>query len=231
MNSSPRSLEEALGKAIAENDPFSVKNLLKAGANLNHRFGPYKTISKLKHIWEVATQRITDTYLTPQYDYTMDPLQYAAACPENDPAIVRLLIRFGADVNSRDEGGRTPLIWAAEYSNIKAVKQLLDHGAEIDAQENDGTTALLTATNGNDVKLATVLLDRGANIELHDAEEWTPLLRAISVKSLPMVELLVSRGANVKARTSIDWSPLQLALHYKLPKIVQVLERAWAANR
>jgi len=43
--------------------------------------------------------------------------------------IVKLLIEsHGADVNSRDEDGRTPLGWAREKKNVDVANFLIDKG-------------------------------------------------------------------------------------------------------
>lgn len=56
------------------------------------------------------------------------PLHYAATGPE--PALVRLLIERGADVDARSPNGTTPLMMAAQYGSEDNVKVLLERGAD-----------------------------------------------------------------------------------------------------
>ncbi|CAN0503249.1 unnamed protein product, partial [Ectocarpus sp. 8 AP-2014] len=61
--------------------------------------------------------------------------------------VVEALLRAGADVNSRDEADRTPLIYAATSSTTGAVKTevvkaLLDAGASPDLEDSNGEAAL-----------------------------------------------------------------------------------------
>ena len=45
-------------------------------------------------------------------------------------AVVKLLLEKGADVESKDDVGQTPLSWAARGGHKAVVKLLLEKGAE-----------------------------------------------------------------------------------------------------
>ncbi len=62
-------------------------------------------------------------------------LQYTA------PAIIKALLAAGAEVEARDEGGDTPLPYAALLSDGPAViTTLLDAGADAAAEDAEGLT-------------------------------------------------------------------------------------------
>ena len=46
----------------------------------------------------------------------------------------------GADVMARDEYGRTPLHWAAQYGTPATIQPLLDAGADAKAKDKEGKT-------------------------------------------------------------------------------------------
>ena len=44
-------------------------------------------------------------------------------------AVVKLLLKKGAELEAKDKDGQSPLLWAAEEGHEAAVKLLLEKGA------------------------------------------------------------------------------------------------------
>ena len=74
---------------------------------------------------------------------------------------VAALISHGADVNARDQYGRTPLMRASGYGRAKVVEALLDAGADkqLKATSGDweGKTALDLARDENKGDVVAIL--------------------------------------------------------------------------
>jgi hypothetical protein len=84
----------------------------------------------------------------------------------NGPAVVRLLVTAGAEVNVRFTGSHreTPLHWAASSDDVEVLDALLDAGADIEAVGGviaDGTP-LTDASVFGQWRAARRLLERGA---------------------------------------------------------------------
>jgi len=62
-----------------------------------------------------------------------------------DKAMVKDLLDAGANVNVKDEAGRTPLTEAAWNGHTETIKLLLERGADPNIKKNDGQTALSLA--------------------------------------------------------------------------------------
>ncbi|KAH9970076.1 ankyrin repeat-containing domain protein [Russula compacta] len=96
--------------------------------------------------------------------------------------VVRVLIELNADVNSRDNEGKTPLNRLLCISHgdggFELAKFLLDHGADADTVDNEGSTLLHAASSRGCVKVVQLLLERGGNIHVQNEMGRTPLHRA-----------------------------------------------------
>ncbi|MEP1767396.1 MAG: ankyrin repeat domain-containing protein [Sulfitobacter sp.] len=68
---------------------------------------------------------------------------HVAAMLNSDPEMIRILIKFGAKVNSVDDEGQTPLHFAAMSNlNPDIISVLVDNGAAINLQDMYGNTPL-----------------------------------------------------------------------------------------
>src|SRR5271166_626053 len=91
------------------------------------------------------------------------------AAENGNEALVRLLIRHGANVDARDNRGATPLMLACDSGylgrtkNSSVVLLLLDSGADPNARDSDGKTAfglVRRSRDDEDRKIAELLMDR-----------------------------------------------------------------------
>ncbi|HVR07404.1 MAG TPA: ankyrin repeat domain-containing protein [Thermoanaerobaculia bacterium] len=90
-------------------------------------------------------------------------------------AVLVRLIQRGANVNSQDRGGRSPLIAAVLMNRLDSAGLLLAAGADVNHQDRHGQTALFYAADGGFLKLAQLLLERGANPALANDNGVTPM--------------------------------------------------------
>ncbi len=94
---------------------------------------------------------------------------------EMDMSKIQDLIKMGADVEAKDERGRTPLHWASFWNHIETAKLLLERGADLEAKTNSGMTPLHWASYKDNIELAKLLLDAGADMNAEDNYGMTPL--------------------------------------------------------
>jgi ankyrin repeat protein len=72
-----------------------------------------------------------------------------------------LLIRHGANVNSANRDGSTPLMAAVARGSDVIVTALLDAGAQVTAKDKTGQTALDIAIAGKKFSTARILEEVG----------------------------------------------------------------------
>jgi hypothetical protein len=134
----PNTKDDYLRQAILEEDPRWVKMYLEEGAN------PNITILG-DHEYLPASE------LVPAIIY--------AARYIKSPAIMKLLVKNGVSIEQKYNTA-TPLIEAAEWGNLSAVRFLLNEGANINATIGSGVTALGYAVLNEDIPMIKLMLDK-----------------------------------------------------------------------
>jgi ankyrin repeat protein len=116
-------------------------------------------------------------------------LHIAAARDRND--IVEMLLKFGALVNVKSDGGWTPLHNACEKGLADIVQILLSREADENARLLNGMSPLHLAAQGGHLEVVKLLLQR-KNIKraTRDTFGFTPFLRAAQHKHKDIVYLL-----------------------------------------
>jgi hypothetical protein len=61
------------------------------------------------------------------------------------PQVLAMLLSAGANPNTKDENGSTPLIWAASSCPLEAITILINAGANVNAKAKGGATPLMMA--------------------------------------------------------------------------------------
>jgi ankyrin repeat protein len=120
--------------------------------------------------------------------------------------VIRLLINRGANIESVDEIGNTPLLTACWEGNVVMAIELIDKGANVNAKNIGDMTALHYITNiDKNINVVKRLLEEGADVNAKTKWNCTPLSFAceriipgnLLSSCIEMVKLLLSRGANM----------------------------------
>jgi hypothetical protein len=119
---------------------------------------------------------------------------HQAAC-YGSTACVRLLLRAGADVNTRANSGATPLHIASEYGRVDAAKVLLRAGANLEARNQKADTPLRIAIFEGHRDVALALLRAGAAVTVLRAAWIKPKNKALHDY---MVDLIHDGGWNAR---------------------------------
>jgi ankyrin repeat protein len=136
--------------------------------------------------------------------------------------ILRLVGR-GANVNAKDNQGKTPLMEATRAGHADTAKLLLSKGAKPNAQDKYGLTALMEAVSGHGADMVKLLLDNGADPNKADGAGWTALMRAAWKGDVETVALLITAGADVNAKDAYGKTAFQRAVEMGRCKVASLL--------
>jgi len=79
------------------------------------------------------------------------------AIANNHVEVSKVLVKRGADVNHRYEGGVSPLMEASLNGNLELVRFLLENGADSTTKTGDGKTPMSFAKEKNHVEVVEAL--------------------------------------------------------------------------
>jgi ankyrin repeat protein len=137
------------------------------------------------------------------------PLNIAAV--GNSPtslAKVAFLLKSGANVETVNYWGLTPLLSATSIGGYEAVRLLVRHGANLEARSRSQRTALLEAVYRDFDYVAKILIDLGADIEVQDISGVSPLGYAAIRGDPDLTALLLQRHASTESKDNEGRTPL-----------------------
>ena len=138
------------------------------------------------------------------------------AVRENRPAVVRVLIARGANVNAKTRVGAAPP-WVLPNSQPGFGHGIgIVRGGSPDRGRRGpipgGMSPLQYAARDGRLDIAKMLIEAGADVNQREANDITPLLSSITNNHPDVARYLIERGADIKA---VDWygrSPLWAAV-------------------
>ncbi|XP_056008710.1 uncharacterized protein LOC125661395 isoform X2 [Ostrea edulis] len=130
-------------------------------------------------------------------------LPLSAACNGGHIAIVKELVKLGADVNLQDGHLNTPLIAACEGGHISIVKELVKLGTDVNPQ-NRVDTPLIAACRGGHITIVKELVKLGADVNPQNRLGDTPLIDACQGGHISIVKELVKLGTDVNPQNRVD---------------------------
>lgn len=143
---------------------------------------------------------------------------------EAEPELLEMLLKAGADVNSKDKFGQTPLVSLAMSSrwNPSNAELLIKYGADVNSQDNNGRTALLFAAADGRRDLVRLLLEAKADHNVINDDLETPLMLAAK-KCDECTKLLIEHGAEIDRKGKHGVTALMLAIKKWNFEVVQRL--------
>ena len=159
---------------------------------------------KAKESW-ILKHKVDVSYVFTHYERRWD--ETPAECFKD---CVRILLKFGADMNKATSNGWTPLMVASLDGNKDIMKLLIESGADVNTVSENGWTPLITAVVGNQLDCAKSLIEAGADVNIQVSFGCVALNRkknalgfAVDIGNVEMVKCLL--------QSAIQLFPLQMA--------------------
>ncbi|KAJ5766674.1 uncharacterized protein N7511_004290 [Penicillium nucicola] len=178
-------------------DELGIRNMLRAGANVNLR----------------SPNRAQSTAL----------LKAVAA---KHTHAVQILLENGALPDAVDARSRRPLALATNgRSNVDITKLLLDHGARVNSAALDKHAPLLEAVRSNQECKVELLLKHGADSHVVEGRTGMNLLHIAAWKNATpgIMKRLIDTGIQVESQDYRGRTPLQVAAEHSCTRAVRVL--------
>ena len=159
---------------------------------------------------------------------------FLIALSRGHEAVARLMLERGAEVNSRDRRGGTPLHEAVRQGKIDLVRDLVARGADLHARtetppgppspfRTGGMTPFLTAAESGNVAMMRELIALGADPKAKTPDGAGGMLLAAASRKLEAVKLMLELGADVNEARRSGGTALHTATRFGANDIIQHL--------
>ncbi|KAF2830250.1 hypothetical protein CC86DRAFT_240039, partial [Ophiobolus disseminans] len=167
IEANDRSGQTALVYAVQKQNLLLVKQLIEKGANVNTQDKTQRT-PLIEACLLVGDPAPVDGGSGEAHDARLKEIDVAKS-------IVDLLLRNGADAETKNWHDLTALAMVAQVNLGTSASNLIAHGANLEAKDDHLCTPLMHAVKGVCTAVVPVLLQAGANVEAKDARGFTPL--------------------------------------------------------
>ena len=203
-----------LGEAVSQNCMRVVREYIESGADPNvsaDGLVPLReacfseNIPMIKYLLEHGAN---PNGRDPDNDETVLESYIHHCYKRVNTAVLRRLLRAGANPNLRKAKELRPMFHWAIFNNIKRlVSILLEYGADVNqrGKVHDGETPLMTAAYFADISIMKMLLERGADVNARDGSGCNALFYVVMgncpwQEILPRFKLLFKYGIDLHAQ-------------------------------
>ena len=162
-----------------EKEPHSIQKLAKRKLN-------FEKEKILKRLTKNGTITINEALI--------EAVENGARYDNLNKKDVKFLVDVGADINTYNKYGRTPLMIAITHRNKKGVKTLIELGADVKKPNKRNTDfPLMQAAYVKRLDIVKILVDAGADVNQTTKHDGTALTAG---RRFDIIEFLLEKGAD-----------------------------------
>ena len=221
--------DTSLIRAIKIEDVDRVRTLMYANVNANEKnyagitpltvAGEKGNLDILKLLVENGQADVND-----KSSYGVTPLIAAAAAGKGEA--IAYLLAHGADATAKDDLGKTALIYASNYDDVKTLEKLLSlNKTAVNIPDNSGNTPLIYSAQKGLLNNVKALLNAGAKPDYRNPITGVSAVAAASAEGhTDVIRYLVKMGkADVNLRDLAGHTPIFYAVEKDQPQALQTL--------
>ncbi|KAL1862114.1 hypothetical protein Plec18170_000938 [Paecilomyces lecythidis] len=221
MESGAERYRDPLLAAIGRRNEAAVKALLPLGTDANIESASGEPPHEVVPLFTSLEYQLAIDCMLSMGEKTVSRKNFSLffwAATNGHTEVVKLLVKKGTNIESKDFRQQTALSLAAENGHIKVVKLLMNYDADIESKDWNGCTILCQAVASGHTEIVKFLVENGANIE-SKFSEFTPLSLAASSGHMEIVKLLLEKGADIGSNDSNRQTPLFSQWHTDTQKL------------
>ena len=173
----------------AVKSPQIIELLLQNGANPYNKNVFGKTPFTVSYNYPASLEAYLKFGVNPNTTDSKSKTLMHEAINDSNINIAKILKKYNADTNYKDENGQSPIFNAKNY---ETMKWLIDNNAKINLTDKNGQTALHLKVINGDIKNSENLLKLKADPNIKDINNLSPIAYA---KTINAMKLLLDYGA------------------------------------
>lgn len=205
--------------ACARNDKSSIESYLKKyPQNINKELPVLEDtygISYQKYAnWLISEKQLTFENKEEEKNFISNYKRYPINIISRygDEKTLSILIKNGANIESINENGDTPLIEAIYYDNFKTIAYLLKNGANVNASNNIGETPLIIASAKTNERIFNEVIKYNVDYNTVSNTGATCLFGAIESNNINIMKKVIEAGVDINQMLNNGVTPLYLAV-------------------
>ncbi len=194
--------------AVIRNQIDTVKDLIKAGANVNRKdknnFTPLMYANSPELVKELLKAGANPNIKNKFGETAL--LNFFGRDSIDETNTIRAFVEGGANLNIKNSQGETPLMSSIRHGHKTYIKELMKGNVDVNIPNNEGFTPLMIASlHGNplnkNTQLVKDLINAGANVNAKDKNKRPVLTFACDVE---IAAELIKAGANTNNVNAIS---------------------------